>query len=46
MAPMSSHVCKITEAWHGLLVACAVLLRSAFASVFGLVSKSLAVPEG
>ena len=40
MAPTSSYVCKTTEAWHGgLPVACAVLLRSAFASVFGLVSK-------
>ena len=40
MAPTSSYACKTTEAWHGLPVACAVLLRSAFASVFGLVSKS------
>ena len=31
------YVCETTEAWHGL--ACTVLLRSAFASVFGLVSK-------
>ena len=31
------HVCETTEAWHGL--ACTVLLRSAFASVFGLVFR-------
>ena len=31
------HVCETTEAWHGL--ACTVLLRSAFACVFGLVFR-------
>ena len=31
------HVCETTEAWHGL--ACTVLLRSAFAYVFGLVFR-------
>ena len=31
------YFCKTTEAWHGL--ACAVLLRSAFACVLGLVFK-------
>ena len=31
------HVCKTTEAWHGL--ACTMLLRSAFACMFGLVFR-------
>ena len=31
------HVCETTEAWHGS--ACTVLLRSAFACVFGLIFR-------